>query len=344
MQKLITPLTRGLITCAMLITMPGIAPFAAEGISVSVARLQDLSVDIEFSAPAAVVSANHSIISAQVPGVVTHVHADVGLTVAQGDLLIELDDADARHALSMANAELASVDAQLRLAESRLKKAQDLLTQDFVSDEELLARETDVAVLRANRDTAKANAASAELNLSRTRVTAPFHGTVVDRIAQEGSLAAPGSPLLVLTQLDGREVDAELSPDFAADVAAGATAIFRSRDAEWLVELVRISPVIDSKSRIQRARFRFADEPAPIGSSGQVYWRSAEQQIPSDFVQQRGSVLGIFVAEGQRARFVALPHAQVGRPTPIQLSPDTLVIVDGRARLQDGSDLIINAK
>lgn len=323
---------------------PGFLLVAAEGISVSVARLHDLSVDIEFSAPASVVAANHSIISAQVPGVVARVHADVGFTVAKGDLLIELDDADARHALSMAIAELASVEARLDLAEARLKKAQELLTQDFVSDEELLARETDVAVLRANRDTAKVNAESAELNLSRTRITAPFHGAIVDRTAQEGSLAAPGSPLLLLTQLDGSEVDAELSPDFATDIRPGATGIFRSRDTEWEVELLRISPVIDSKARIQRARFQFTDEPAPIGSNGQVYWRSAEQQIPADFIQERGSVLGIFVAEGQKARFVALPKAQVGRPAPIGLPPDTLVIVDGRARLQDGSDLIIDAK
>jgi RND family efflux transporter MFP subunit len=324
--------------------VPGLAVFAAEGINVSVARLQELSVDIEFSAPATVIAANHSVISAQVPGIVSRLHADVGFVVARGGLLVELDDADANHALSMAKAELASVEAQLKLAESRLKKAQDLLTQDFVSDEELLARETDVAVLRAKRDTAAVNAAAAELNLSRTRVSAPFNGAVVDRTAQEGSLAAPGSPLFVMTQLDGSQVDSELSADFAADITPGDTAVFRSRDTEWPVELLRVSPVIDSRSRIQRARFQFTDEPAPIGSSGQVYWRSAEQQIPADFIQQRGSLLGIFIADGQKARFVELPKAQVGRPTPVGLPPDTLVIVDGRARLQDGSDLIIDAR
>ena len=344
MRKLLRKLIFGMTACALLVTAPGISLVAAEGIGVSVARLQDLSVDIEFSAPAAVVSANHATISAQVSGVVSKVHADVGLTVAKGDPLLDLDDADAVLALRMAKAELASVEAQLKLAEARLKKAQGLLTQEFVSDEELLARETDVAVLRASRDTAKANVASAELYLSRTRITAPFHGTVAERFAQEGSLAAPGSPLLVLTELDNSEVDVELSPDFAADISPGATAVFRSRNAEWNVTLLRISPVIDSKARIQKARFEFTDEPAPIGTSGQVYWRSTGQQIPADFIQQRGSTLGIFVVEDKRARFVALPNAQVGRPTPIKLPPDTLVVVDGRARLQDGSDLIFDAK
>lgn len=335
-----TPIQRRITVTLALFMVTGIG-VASEGVSVSVAPLRDLSVDIEFTAPAVVVSANHSIISAQVPGVISHVHADVGQTVSAGDLLIEIDDADASNTLRIARAQVASIEAQLELAESRLKKAQDLLKQDFVADEELLARETDVAVLKAQRDTAVTNVDSAALNLSRTRIIAPFRGTVVDRTAQIGALAAPGSPLLIITELDGREVDAQLSPDFAAGIEIGAPAVFRSRENTWDIELLRLSPVIDASARIQRARFQFAAEIAPVGAAGEIYWLSTEQLIPADFVQQRGSDLGVFIAEGERARFIPLPRAQSGRPSPIELPPETLIVVDGRARLQDGNALII---
>lgn len=334
----------GLLAISLLLILPGEQAAGRDPISVSVQRLDELTVDTEYSAPAMVVAANHSILHAQVTAVVTEIHADVGATVSSNDLLVVLDDADALQGLTRMKAELAAVEAQLRLAEFRLRKAQDLLTQDFVSDEELLARETELAVLRAQHQTATANYDTAQLNVARTKIRAPFNGAVVERLAQVGSLAAPGSPLVILTQLDKAEVDAELSPEFAARIAPGTTVFFRSRGMSWNVSLDRLSHVIEANSRIQRARFKMTDAAAPIGASGEIYWRSSGQQIPADFIQQRGSLLGIFISDGERASFVELAGAQAGRPAATSLPPETLIVVDGRARLQDGDELVISRK
>jgi len=52
-------------------------------------------------------------------------------------------------------------------------------------------------------------------------------------------------------------------------------------------------------------------------------------------------MLGVFVANGNRAKFIALPLAQEGRPAPADLDPDTAVITSGRYQLQDGDTVSV---
>jgi hypothetical protein len=63
--------------------------------------------------------------------------------------------------------------------------------------------------------------------------------------------------------------------------------------------------------------------------------------LPVSLVVQRGDALGVFVADDSRARFVVLPGAQEGRPARTTLPPETLLVVRGQSRLQDGDELQI---
>ncbi|MFZ5510088.1 MAG: efflux RND transporter periplasmic adaptor subunit [Pseudomonadota bacterium] len=47
-------------------------------------------------------------------------------------------------------------------------------------------------------------------------------------------------------------------------------------------------------------------------------------------------LVGVFVIDGGRARFVPLPQAQEGRPAPAPLPPEAKIVIDGRHGLQDG--------
>ncbi len=64
--------------------------------------------------------------------------------------------------------------------------------------------------------------------------------------------------------------------------------------------------------------------------------------MPVAKIVQRGTVLGVFVANSDTVRFVPIPGAQEGRPALVDLSPDTLIVVRGQARLQDGDAVSIS--
>ena len=313
-------------------------------IPVSARPLQDLLVDSERRAPAKVVSANRAAITSEVSAIIKAVHKDVGADVAKGELLIELDSANARNGLAQAEANLSAIDAQIVEAKSQLAKAEDLLEKSFISDEEIISRRANLTVLEANRIGALAAIDQARLDLARTRITAPFDAAIVERQAQVGSFAQPGSPLITLVQTDSREVDVELDPRYAVNVPTVSDLKFVSQGREWTVNVLRVSSVIDISARVVRARLSFVDEQAPIGASGQLVWIESSGRLPVDLVVQRAGQLGVFVVDNNRASFVALPNAQAGRPVDVNLPPETMVVSRGQGRLQDGDALQVSVE
>jgi RND family efflux transporter MFP subunit len=330
------------IVAALLTT----AAFAsgADPVPVSVERLGELLVDREVRAPASVLSANRAVLASEVSALIVEIAADVGASVRSSALLIRLDDASASLSLAQAQAALAALDAQIVQARQRLRKAEELLGKNFVSDDELIARRTDLAVLEANRTAQLVTIEQAELAVSRTHIKAPFDATVVERQAQVGSYAMPGTPLMTLVQTDRREIDAELDPRYADSISRGSALHFVSQGRSWPVALARLSDVIETRTRKQRGRFVFTDESAPVGASGELIWHEARGLVPVTLIVQRDHQLGVFVVNDGEARFVPIPDAQEGRPAALDLPPETLIVSRGQARLQDGDTLQISSR
>jgi len=315
---------------------------AASAVPVTIAPARDVLIDLEVRAPAQVIAANEAVLTAQISALVKAVHADVGATVKAGDVLIELDDDNARLALQQARASLDALDAQIAQARQRLDHGEELFKRKFIADDELLERRTTLSVLVANRAEQDVAVRTADLNLRRTRITAPFPATVVARQAQVGSLAMPGTALIKVVQSDHREVEADLDPRYSAGLVSADDLRLVSQGKEWPLSLLRLSPVIDSASRIQKGRFGFSGERAPVGATGEVVWRDASGLIPVPLIVQRDGKLGVFVATDGKARFVRIPDAQEGRPAPAATLPhDANVVTRGQARLQDGDELTI---
>lgn len=324
------------LPCLILLLAAAPAPAA---VAVTAGPLGEQLVDLEVRAPATVVAANNAVLTAQITALVRQIGADVGATVRKGDLLVGLDDSDARLALDRARADLAALDARIEQAAARLRRGEELVANNYISAEDLLERRTALSVLRANRTAQALAVRTAELNLERTRILAPYDAAVIARSAQVGSLAQPGAALVQVVQLDNREVDADLDPRFAGNLSDAVDLRFVSRGQALPLEIARVSPVIDAASRIQEARFTFAAGAAAIGATGEVVWQEAAALVPVPLIVERGGRLGVFVADGNRARFVALPDAQEGRPARADLPAETLVVVRGQARLQDGDEL-----
>jgi membrane fusion protein, multidrug efflux system len=321
----------------ILVIVAAIIPHIAFAeIPVTVQELGETLVAREFRAPASVITANRAVVTSQITALIEEITVDVGDEVEKEQLLVKLDQSDTRLALAEAEAALAALDAQLLDARQRLQRAEDLLERSFVSEDELDVRRTELSVIEANRERQLVAIQDARLALARTKVRAPFEAAVVQRQGQVGNLATPGTPLLTLVQTAGREVDAEVDPRYAGQLQQASDLRFVSNGQAWPVELARLSAVIETDTRKVRGRFHFPDAVAPIGATGEVVWREPSSMVPVSLIVQRGSELGIFVASAGRARFVAIPTAQEGRPAEVDLPVDTPIVTRGHVRLQDG--------
>lgn len=312
---------------------------------VATQRFADVAIHPQREAPAAVVARNESKVAAEVAGRLLRWTREVGEPVARGALLAEIDPADYRLAVDRARAALQAGQARHELARTQLQRARELVAQGFVAQEAVNQRETEVRALAAEIAASRSQLASAELQLARTRITAPFAASVTQRLAQAGEFVTPGTALYVLTESGGAEVSAALAPVDVASVRAASAWGFDGATGSAPLVLLRIAPTVNAPARTVEARFRFSspDAAAAPGSEGRLRWHDPRRHLPAELVVRRTvdgrSRLGVFVAKDGRAGFIVLPEAQEGRAAPVRLPDDAQVVVRGQAALTPGQPL-----
>ncbi|MGO9317881.1 MAG: efflux RND transporter periplasmic adaptor subunit [Terracidiphilus sp.] len=151
-----------------------------------------------------------AILSAQVMGRIQQVLVRAGDNVRAGQTLVVLDDAALRAsadqsqaAVRAAQGQQATAQTDANLAASTLERYRQLQAEKSVSPQEMdeIARRAEAAsarldAMRAQTEAARAQASSAAAMLSYTHLHAPFSGVITARMADSGTMAAPGMPLL----------------------------------------------------------------------------------------------------------------------------------------------------
>ncbi len=132
----------------------------------------------------------------RVAGYLDASHFREGALVAKGDLLFTIDDREYRSAVDAARADLARAEARIEVARQELARAEKLIEARAVSRGELEARQSEARQAEADALAARARLAQAELNLSFTRLRAPFSGRVGAVLVKPGNLVSPSETLL----------------------------------------------------------------------------------------------------------------------------------------------------
>ncbi|MEN7342189.1 MAG: efflux RND transporter periplasmic adaptor subunit [Pseudomonadota bacterium] len=308
-----------------------------EIVPVSVVSAEDILISVDYDAAAAVVPANDSLLSAAVTARVETIHADIGQVVSRGEPLVTLEARDFKLSLAAANANLAQTQADITLAKSRLERRRALAEQQYVSADELADQVARLAALEAQADAQSVAIDQAKAALSDTRIVAPFDGVITERSAQVGSLLQIGSPAIRIVQTTGVEISARAADDAIIALQDIGEARFLYRQQSWPVRPVRISPVIDSRNRVQEVRLTVDGQSQPAaGLPGRLRWTSSPQFLPVPYVQRREGVLGVFIERDGIAIFEPLVEAEEGRPARFTLPRDARIIDRGRQRLQPG--------
>ncbi|MEZ5472606.1 MAG: efflux RND transporter periplasmic adaptor subunit [Marinicella sp.] len=329
------------ISCIFLLCVPMGIVIADSNTPVQVTAkpLQDVLIERQLSANAQVVALNDTPVSAEITAVVKSIHADIGDEVKLGTVLVFLDADDYELQLAQAKAQVEAAKARRQQAQLRLDRANELKQNQYISADDLLARETELAVQKAEYQRLVVAQKIAQRQLDKTQIKAPFTGVVAARSAQLGQLLSPGAVVVNLTQTDKREVRALIPNHLVETLKQAKNLLFTNSQITTQVEVLKVAPIINQQSSVQQARFSIIGELPVIGQTGQLTWQLEGSLLSADMVVKRKGQLGIFVVDGQQARFLPLNNAQEGRPVPIDTSKNWLVIVGGRERLQDGDDI-----
>ncbi len=271
-----------------------------------------------------------AVISAQVPASIRQVLVQAGDRVRAGQLLATLDDAAMRSELNRASAAQSAVEKQQMAAQSNASMAAETLVryqmlkdQKSVSPQEFdevqkrsEATALQVQALQAQSDEAKAAVAGARTEVGYTQLRAPFAGVVTARMADPGTLATPGTPLLQIDRDGPLQLYTSVDESMIATVRLGMKVPVNIQgigSGELTGIVAQIVPAADPTSRSFQVKL---DLPSTPGLRAGIYATAsfpggmrAMILAPQSAVVMRGSLACVYALDENRVaqlRYVTL--------------------------------------
>src|SRR5207302_4684130 len=168
-------------------------------------------------------------IYARVSGYLKGWKVDIGTRVTAGQLLAEIEVPDLDQQLSQTRADLASAEANEKLAASTSERWQSMLGSHAVSRQEVDEKNGDFAAKRALANAARANVARLEALAQFKRIIAPFDGLITERNTDIGQLINAGSgagqQLFVVSDTHRLRVYVSVPQSYVPQVGPGASAL-----------------------------------------------------------------------------------------------------------------------
>jgi len=167
-------------------------------------------------------------IYARVPGYLHAWYVDIGAHVKRGQLLASIDTPDLDQQLQQARADLATAQANEKLAGITAERWQKILQSNAVSKQDVDEKTGDLAAKRALVASAKANVDRYVAMKGFTRIVAPFDGIVTARNTDVGALvnagSAAGQELFVVSDTRKLRVYVNVPQNSVPDVPSGTKA------------------------------------------------------------------------------------------------------------------------
>jgi len=275
-----------------------------------------------------------AVVSAQVVGRIEQVLVHAGDSVRAGQTLAVLDDATLRASAHQAEAGLMAAQSQqaaaqtdANLAASTLERYKQLKAQKSVSPQELdeVGRRAEasaqrVEALRAQSEAAKAQDSGARAMLGYTRLRAPFAGVITARLADPGTLASPGVPLLQVDSAGPLQLQATVDESAIGSVRKGMNvpvSIHGAPTANLTGTVAEIVPAADPASHSFTVKIDLvSSKQLHAGMYGTAGFATGTRQsilIPSSAVVMRGSLACAYVLDNSgiaQLRYVTLGGAQ----------------------------------
>ena len=329
-----------------------------------------------------VVAYRKAAVSTKATGRLEWLGVQEGSRVKAGEIIARLENLDVAasrdSALAGANAARANLeqgDAEMKDAESNLRRSQDLFAKKFISEATLDAARARyekakavISSLKASIGVAEANARQAGVAVEQTLIRAPFDGIVLTKNANVGDIITPFSSaadskgaVVNMADMDTLEVEADVSEASIAKIKVGMPTEIQLdayADVRLLGEVSRVVPTVDraKATLLVKVAFKEKDARALPDMSAKVAFLSrspaANERKPVTAVRpeaivKRGDRSVVFVLDDKNM----VKEVAVGTPQKIgdlmqvaNLKTGDKVVLNPPEKLRDGAAVTLTKK
>jgi membrane fusion protein (multidrug efflux system) len=219
----------------------------------------------DYIASGPIVVENQIELAAQRDGLVAEVFVETGAPVKKGQLLARLDDrqltADRDAAAAKArstDADLKNWEASAKVAQSQRDRAEQLWAANVIakSEEEKAKYQSDATEFEVQRQRedlkfAQESLRSLELEVEKTRITAPFDGVVARRYIRPGQEVTRNDRLFWVSAVAPLRVKFSLPESYLGSVRKGTELVVTTASApgeSHPAKVVLVGPVVDPAS------------------------------------------------------------------------------------------------
>ncbi len=308
-------------------------------INVQADTLQIENVNAEFSYSGTFEPNKETKISAEIQGKINEVLVDAGSIVNKGQSLVQLDN-------SLLKLQLQTIEVQIEGLEADVNRYTILAKADAIQGVQL---EKSLLGLKS----VKVQKATLVEQISKTTIKAPFNGVVTAKLSEEGAFAAPGVPLLQITDITNLK--------FTVNVPENELSQFKlnqsyslSADAYSEILLTGKTTMIGSKANmgssfpVQFMVNNTSDLKIKSGMFGKVLLKSETSGkgiiIPSSAIQGTENQPQVYIVKNGKALLQNITISnkiQNKAVVSIGLNEGDVIVTNGFINLFDGANVIV---
>ena len=307
-------------------------------IPVNMMKVSETPVSNTVNAVGALIAEDSVILRPEIDGRIDKLLFKEGQPVKKGAVLVVLDSAEPR-------ARLAAAQADLNPAESRYRRSEDLVAQNFISRQALDEARANLDILRARRQ-------QEQVALNKTMIRAPFNAVAGLRQVSPGAYVKKGDDIVRLDALGNLKLEVPVPEVYLSLVRIGLpiSLTFDALPGQTFSGTIHaIDPVVDPVSRNVRVRARIAN---PAGNlkpgmfaraTANLGGKTRAILLPEQVIVPKPDGSYVFLAVDGKAelRKVVLGKREPGRVEIVSgVQVGDTVVLDGQIKLRPGVPVV----
>jgi RND family efflux transporter MFP subunit len=318
-------------------------------VEVATAELREMTPTMQVAGT--VLSRSDAVLSAEVEGRLVDV-ADVGTRVAAGEPVARIEDTALRLRLAELQAEIERGQARLKFLEAELGRVRRLAETNLAAASQIDQTRSERDVARSDLAVARARLAQLEDQIGRTRVSAPFPGVVVERLARAGERVGVGERIVRLVDPERLEIVARAPLRYYRYVQPGDRLSVSAGGETFETALRTVVSVGNEDLHVFELRLDLeaaGDRRLTVGQTARVSIPTADLRevlaVPRDALVLRGDGTTVYVVDESGSARRAQVATGIGQGDWVEVAgpirAGDRVVVRGNERLRDGQPVTI---